>query len=94
MKRKTPIEQRIRGWFPKEPIAYSIKRTMTSKGLATYFILLFIIGVIVPAFITPLFLPPSITPAVNESILMLLFVGTMLALVYYIRTRGTPKESV
>jgi hypothetical protein len=37
MKNKKNIEQQARGWVPKEPIVYSIKRTITSKGLAVYF---------------------------------------------------------
>ena len=89
---KKDLANRVRGWIPKEPVVYSIKRTITSKGLAVYFSLLFIIGVLIPAFVTPLFLPSSLIPAVNESILMLLFAGTMLALVYYIRTRATPRQ--
>lgn len=89
---KKNLENRIRGWLPKDLRVYSVKRIVNSKGLAVYFILLLIIGVLIPIFITPLFLPPSLIPAINESILMLLFTGTMLALVYYIRTRGTPKQ--
>ncbi len=92
MKQLHGLGKRIRGWVPKEHIVYGIKRTITSKGIAIYFSLLFIIGVLIPAFVTPLFLPSSLIPTVNESILMLLFVGTMLALVYYIRTRATPRQ--
>lgn len=92
MNLKKYMENRIRGWFPKEPIGYSIKRTMTARGLAIYFSLILIITALLRIFIVPLFLPPSLTEATDESILMFLLTGAILAVVYYIKTRGSQKQ--
>jgi len=74
-------------------MAYSIKRTTTaSKLLAVYFILLFAIGILLRLFITPLFLPPSLTEITDSSIAIFIILGVLLAAVYYLKTQGSRKQ--
>ena len=92
MNLKKNLENHVRGWLPKEPMVYSIKRTTTaSKGLAVYFILLFAIGILLRLFITPLFLP-SLAEITDRSIIIFTLLSVMLVAVYYLKTQGSRKQ--
>ena len=86
------LENRIRGWLPKEHISYNIKKTTTaSKLLAAYFILIFAIGSLLRLFITPLFLPNAVE-ITDRSIITLILGGVLLAAVYYLKMQGSQKQ--
>ena len=76
----------------QEPIGYSIKRTMTARGLAIYLSLILIISALLRIFVVPLFLSPSLTEPIDQTILTFIFIGGLSAAIYYIKTRGSPKQ--
>lgn len=87
------LENRIRGWLPKEPNLYRIKRTMNPKILAVYFVFLFAVGILLRIFIMPLFLP-DLAEATNLSLTLLAFMllALFFVVVYYLKTQGSPKQ--
>ena len=88
---KKYLENRVRGWLPKQISVRNIKRATSPKFLAVYFILLFTIGILFRIFITPLFLP-SIAEITDRSIIMFILLGVIFIAVYYLKTQGSRKQ--